>query len=63
MHELLLQGYTRARIAEHLGLSPATVNGYVKEVFRHLGVHSQPELIARFRSGDGGDIARNARSA
>lgn len=53
---LLLEGQTRKQIAEHLELSPHTIDGYVKEVFRHFRVHSQPELIARFRSGDGGDI-------
>ena len=52
---LLVQGYTRAGIASHLKLSPHTVNDYVKEVFRHFGVHSQAELTTRFRRGDGGD--------
>lgn len=54
---LLLEGQSRAQIAMHLGLSPATLAGYVKEVFRQFHVHSQPELIARFRNGDGGDVA------
>lgn len=52
---LLIEGQTRAQIAEHLGLSVATVDGYVKDVFRHFGVHSQPSLMARFSMGDGGD--------
>lgn len=51
----LVQGATRRTIASHLGLSENTVHGYVKEIFRHFGVHSQAELIARFTKGDGGD--------
>lgn len=51
----LIQGFTRGQIAEHLEISQHTVNEYVKAVFAHFGVHSQPALIARFRSGDGGD--------
>ena len=53
---LLLEGLTRKQIAGHLELSPHTIDGYVKEVFRHFRVHSQPALIARFQNGDGGDI-------
>lgn len=53
---LLLEGQSRRQIAAHLGISENTVGGYVKSVFRHFGVHSQPELIARFRVGDGGDL-------
>ncbi len=52
----LVQGRSRREIAEHLALSPHTVDGYVKELFRHFNVHSQPELIARFQHGDGGDL-------
>ncbi len=53
---LLLEGQTRKQISEHLELSPHTIDGYVKEVFRYFDVHSQPELIARFCNGDGGDV-------
>lgn len=52
---LLVAGQTRAEIATHLGLSPHTVNGYVKEIFGHFGVNSQAQLAARFLAGDGGD--------
>lgn len=51
----LVQGATREQIAEKLRLSPHTVADYVKEIYRHFGVHSQPELIAHFQNGDGGD--------
>jgi DNA-binding CsgD family transcriptional regulator len=54
---LLLEGQDRKQIAEHLGISYHTVDEYAKEVYRYFSVHSQPELIARFRSGDGGDVA------
>ncbi len=56
VHEMLLQGYSRIRIASHLGLSLHTIDGYVKTIYRHLGVHSQAALIARFQNGDGGDL-------
>lgn len=52
---LLLDGQSRRRIAEHLGVSVHTANEHVKEVYRHFGAHSQAELIRRFTSGDGGD--------
>lgn len=52
---LLLQGFSRARIAEHLEISTHTANEYVKAVFNHFGVHSQAALIAWWRTGDGGD--------
>jgi len=55
VHEMLLQSYSRSQIAGHLALSVHTVNGYVKEIYRHLDVHSQSELIARFQNGNGGD--------
>ncbi len=54
---LMVQGRSRPEIAEHLGISPHTVNDYAKAVFQHFGVHSQPELIARFQNGDAGDVA------
>ncbi|HEY5894584.1 MAG TPA: helix-turn-helix transcriptional regulator [Chthoniobacterales bacterium] len=53
---LLIQGWARKRIASHLGLSVHTVHGYIKAVYRHFGVNSQPALIARFTRGDGGDV-------
>jgi len=52
---LLCDGWDRKKIAVHLGISLQTVNGYVKEIFRHFGAHSQSELIARLGQGDGGD--------
>ena len=48
-------GWSSKKIAEHLGLSVNTVHGYVKVIFKHFGVHSQSELLARFTQGDGGD--------
>jgi DNA-binding CsgD family transcriptional regulator len=47
---LLIQGRNRKDMAEILGISAHTLNGYVKDIFRHFAVHSQSELIARFRS-------------
>jgi DNA-binding CsgD family transcriptional regulator len=51
----LVRGRPRKEIAGDLGLSVHTVNDYLKQIFRHFGVHSQAELIARFRLGDGND--------
>ena len=52
---LLLQGWNRKRIAEHLGLTANTVAGYQKQIYRNFGVSSHPELLVRFVRGDGGD--------
>jgi DNA-binding CsgD family transcriptional regulator len=51
----LCEGWSRKKIADHLGLSVNTVHGYAKVVFKHFGVHSQSELLARLTQGDGGD--------
>ncbi len=52
---LLGDGWNRKKIVGHLGISLNTVHGYVKDIFKHFGVHSQPELL-------GGDLyARKGR--
>ena len=38
-----------------MGISIYTANDYIKTVYERFSVHSQPELISRFRIGDGGD--------
>lgn len=45
---LLLDGMSRKQIAAHLNLSEHTVSGYAKDIYRHFGVHSHPELMKRF---------------
>ncbi len=55
VHEMILQGYEDGRIAEVLGISEHTVRDYVKTIFRHFGVNSRAEVVARFFVGDGGD--------
>lgn len=52
---LLLQGATRKDISARLDVSPNTLSGYSKEIYKRFGVHSQVELIHRFSIGDGGD--------
>jgi DNA-binding CsgD family transcriptional regulator len=47
---LVLEGQSRKEMASSLGISVHTLDGYVKDIFRHFRVHSQAELIARFRS-------------
>lgn len=42
---LLLNGSSRKQIAESIGIKLNTVNSYTKEIYRHFGVHSQPELM------------------
>lgn len=52
---LVLEGHARKEMAGMLGISAHTLDGYVKDIFRHFRVHSQVELIARFRSGSSGN--------
>jgi DNA-binding CsgD family transcriptional regulator len=44
----LLEGDGDKQIAARLGLSRFTVNEYTKLIFRHFGVSSRPELLARW---------------
>lgn len=46
----LLRGDRAPTIARALYLAPSTVRNHLTSVFRKLGVHSQQELISRFRS-------------
>lgn len=46
---LLLDGIDTRSISSHLRLSPNTVRGYVKKVYRTFQVHSQAELLSKFR--------------
>ncbi|WP_193214362.1 helix-turn-helix transcriptional regulator [Luteolibacter marinus] len=50
---LVLEGQSRKEMAAALKISVHTLDGYVKDIFRHFGVHSQAELIASFRTGEG----------
>lgn len=43
-------GYTNRQIAAHLGVSPDTVKGYVRQVLVKFQLHSKDEL--RLRLGD-----------
>jgi DNA-binding CsgD family transcriptional regulator len=45
---LLVEGLSHKAIAAQLKLSPNTVHGYIKEVYRHFGIHSHAELLKRF---------------
>ncbi len=47
--ELLLAGESTSAIAARLSVSPHTVRNHIKAVFRALDVHSQTELIHRYR--------------
>lgn len=48
----LLMGWSRKRIASELGLTPNTVAGYQKDIYKLFGVTSQSELIVQFLQGD-----------
>jgi two-component system response regulator NreC len=43
--QLLAKGYTNRQIAEHLSLSPRTVDGHRANVSGKLGLHSRVELV------------------
>ena len=44
---LIARGYTYARAAERLGLSPHTVASHIKKIYRKLGVHSAVAAVMR----------------
>jgi DNA-binding CsgD family transcriptional regulator len=46
--DCLLQGDGEKQVAARLGLSPQTINQYVKAVYRHFRVASRGELLARW---------------
>ena len=49
--QLVVAGYSVARIAEELTISPETVRTHKKRVYAKLDVHSHDELMRRVRSG------------
>ena len=46
---LLIDGCNCEEIAEVICLSPHTVKGYMKELYRRFDAHSQPKLMRMFR--------------
>lgn len=51
----LLDGWGRKQIAHQIGISPNTVAGYIRDIYRHYNVGSHAELMRRFMAGDGHD--------
>jgi DNA-binding NarL/FixJ family response regulator len=45
----MVAGKTIPQVAKVLKLSPATVHGYVKEIYKKLNVHNRVELTHRVR--------------
>ena len=52
---LLISGQSQKQIARNMSVSIGTVQGYVKAIYRHFGLHSQAELMNRFLNGNGHD--------
>jgi DNA-binding CsgD family transcriptional regulator len=46
--DCLLEGNSEKQVAARLGLTPQTVNQYVKAIYRHFHVSSRAELMARW---------------
>lgn len=56
----LLMGWPRKKIAEEMGLTINTVAGYQKDIYKHFGVSSHPELIVRFLHGELLDVGNGS---
>jgi DNA-binding NarL/FixJ family response regulator len=48
--DLLHSGLNQSRIAAALGLSPHTVRGYVRDIYRRFGVNGRLQLISLLRT-------------
>lgn len=48
VYELLLQGGTAKSMAQQLGLSPNTVQGYVQKLYAKLGINKKDRAVALF---------------
>jgi DNA-binding CsgD family transcriptional regulator len=44
---LLTQGFSRKAISQRLGVSPHTVHGYTKDIYRYFGINSRAALLKR----------------
>lgn len=53
----LLDGLPPSAIAEAMRISPHTLNGYTKAVYRHFGVNSRAQLLSRFLRTERGERA------
>lgn len=47
--EHMVSGKTIPQVARLLRLSPATVHGYVKEIYKKLNVHNRAQLVGKVR--------------
>ncbi len=45
--DLMVSGKTIAAVAKQLELSPHTVHGHVKDIYKKLNVHNRAELVAK----------------
>ena len=49
----LVMGRPHKEIASSMNVSPHTIHGYIKIIYRHFNVHSQAELMNRVYEGSG----------
>ena len=54
---LLLDGHSRKEMADLLSISGNTISGYTREVYRHFGVSSHPQLMKKFLKAEMGPPA------
>jgi DNA-binding CsgD family transcriptional regulator/tetratricopeptide (TPR) repeat protein len=55
--ELVAEGFTNREIAEHLGLSPRTVQSHLRHVFAKLGLPTRAALVREVRQRDATGVA------
>lgn len=48
--ELMVAGKTIPQVAKALRLSPSTVHGYVKDIYKKLNVHNRAQLVGKVRN-------------
>ncbi len=48
--DLMVAGKTVPQVAKALRLSPQTIHGYVKDIYKKLNVHNRAELVGRVKN-------------
>jgi DNA-binding NarL/FixJ family response regulator len=50
--DLMVAGKTVPEVAKALRLSPSTVHGYVKDIYKKLNVHNRAELVGKVKNSN-----------